>query len=497
MAGQQLGVVAAGHPRTARAGADVLRDGGNAVDAALAAMAVSFACEPLLTGLGAGGYMLVVAPDGSQTLLDFFVEAPGRGIDPTAHGELEPIDVSFGDAIQVFYIGEASVGTYGVPAGLCEAATRFGSVPLADLVAPGARLARDGVELNPEQAYVIEILEGIVTATPESRALFAPEGRVLRAGEQIRQPELGDALERLGAEGSAPFYTGDIAAAIVEWLAGAGALLTAEDLAAYEVVQREPIRVRYRDREVLTNAPPSAGGILIAHALALLDARPGPPTLEAIVEVMERTQNERTPEFLEGLADPEFVRRFLGRSGKLGSTTHIAVLDREGWACSVTCSNGEGAGIVVPGTGVHLNNMLGEQDLNPLGFHQHPPGRRLPSMMAPTMALRDGVPELALGSAGSNRIRSAILQTIVRVVDDGVRAGDAVRAPRVHFEDGVVYAEPGIDTAALEAAGRDISRFRDLNLFFGGAQAVERDAEGRFWGGGDPRRGGAAIVVES
>jgi gamma-glutamyltranspeptidase/glutathione hydrolase len=163
----------------------------------------------------------------------------------------------------------------------------------------------------------------------------------------------------------------------------------------------------------------------------------------------------------------------------------------------VTCSNGEGAGIVVPGTGVHLNNMLGEQDLNPLGFHQHPPGRRLPSMMAPTMALRDGVPELALGSAGSNRIRSAILQTIVRVVDDGVRAGDAVRAPRVHFEDGVVYAEPGIDTAALEAAGRDISRFRDLNLFFGGAQAVERDAEGRFWGGGDPRRGGAAIVVES
>ena len=498
MAEQQLGVVAAGHPRTARAGADVLRDGGNAVDAALGAMVASFACEPLLTGLGAGGYMLVVAPDGSQTLLDFFVEAPGRGIDPaTPHGELEPIDVSFGDAIQVFNIGEASVGTYGVPAGLCEAAARFGRVPLAELVAPAARLAREGVELNAEQAYVIEILGGIVTATPESRALFAPEGRLLRAGEPIRQPELGDALERLGAEGSAPFYTGDIAAAVIDWLAGAGALLTAEDLAAYEVVQREPIRVRYRDREVVTNAPPSAGGILIAHALALLDAEPGPPGVEAIVEVMERTQNERTPEFLEGLADPEFVRRFLGRSGKLGSTTHIAVLDQEGWACSVTCSNGEGSGIVVPGTGMHLNNMLGEQDLNPLGFHQHPPGRRLPSMMAPTMALRDGVPELALGSAGSNRIRSAILQTIVRVVDDGVRAGDAVRAPRVHFEDGVVYVEPGIDTAALEAAGREISRFRDLNLFFGGAQAVERDAEGRFWGGGDPRRGGAAIVVEA
>src|SRR5947209_2228204 len=204
MAEQQLGVVAAGHPQTAHAGADVLRDGGNAVDAALGAMVVSFACEPLLTGLGAGGYMLVVAPDGSQTLLDFFVEAPGRGIDPSARGQLLPIEVSFGDAIQVFNIGEASVGTYGVPAGLCEAAGRFGSIPLAELVKPAARLAREGVELNREQAYVIEILGGIVTATAESRALFAPEGRLLRAGEQIRQPELGDALERLGGEGAAP-----------------------------------------------------------------------------------------------------------------------------------------------------------------------------------------------------------------------------------------------------------------------------------------------------
>jgi gamma-glutamyltranspeptidase/glutathione hydrolase len=150
---------------------------------------------------------------------------------------------------------------------------------------------------------------------------------------------------------------------------------------------------------------------------------------------------------------------------------------------------------VVPGTGIHLNNMLGEQDLNPLGFHRHPAGRRMPSMMAPTVVLRDGVPELVLGSAGSNRIRSAILQTIIRVVDDGMRAGDAVIAPRVHYEDGVVYAEPGVDTATLEAAGRPLARFRDLNLFFGGVQAVERDTDRQFWGGGDPRRGGASVTV--
>jgi gamma-glutamyltranspeptidase/glutathione hydrolase len=141
--------------------------------------------------------------------------------------------------------------------------------------------------------------------------------------------------------------------------------------------------------------------------------------------------------------------------------------------------------------------MLGEQDLNPLGFHRHPPGRRLPSMMAPTVVLRDAEPELVLGSAGSNRIRSAILQTIIRVLDEGLRAGDAVGAPRVHFEDGIVYAEPGADTSALEQSGRAIGRFRGLNLFFGGVQAVERDQTGAFWGGGDPRRGGAAVVVEA
>jgi gamma-glutamyltranspeptidase/glutathione hydrolase len=174
----------------------------------------------------------------------------------------------------------------------------------------------------------------------------------------------------------------------------------------------------------------------------------------------------------------------------------MAVLDRDGWACSVTCSNGSCSSVVVPGTGVHLNNMLGEQDLNPLGFHRHPPGRRLPSMMAPTIVLRDAEPELVLGSAGSNRIRSAILQTIVRVIDERMPASEAVNAPRVHFEDGVVYAEPGIDTAGLEAAGRAISRFRARNLFFGGVQAVARDRDGRLSGGGDPRRGGAAIVVE-
>jgi len=313
-------------------------------------------------------------------------------------------------------------------------------------------------------------------------------------GDVLRQPELAATLERFGEEGAAPFYRGDIAAAVVATVAEHGGTLTLADLEAYEAVARVPGRVEYRGREVLTNPPPSAGGTLIAFVLARLGAESGPPTLERLVAAMEEAQQRRTPEFLEGLARPGFLDEFMAAA--LGSTTHISVLDETGMACSVTCTNGEGSGVVVPGTGIHLNNMLGEQDLSPLGFFTHPPGRRLPSMMAPTVVLRDGEPELVLGSAGSNRIRSAILQVVVRVLDHGMDVAEAVAAPRVHWEDGLTYVEPGIDVTALEDAGRPVSRFRDLNLFFGGAQAVRRDpATGVLEGAADPRRGGAAVAV--
>jgi gamma-glutamyltranspeptidase/glutathione hydrolase len=283
---------------------------------------------------------------------------------------------------------------------------------------------------------------------------------------------------------------GDIGAALVAELERRGGAVTAQDLAAYEVMAREPARVGYRGREVLTNPPPNAGGILLAHALALLDGEPPPPDPPAIVRAMRRTEAERTPQFLAGLAEPGFAERYL--ASRLGSTTHISVLDADGGACAVTCSNGEGSGVLVPGTGIHLNNMMGEADLSPLGFFTHPPGRRLPSMMAPTVVTSAGTPELVLGSAGSSRIRSALLQVIVNVLDREMDAGAAVRAPRLHAEAGAVFTEPGIDVEVLEAAGEVVSRFRAPNLYFGGCQAVERDpATGAMSGGGDPRRGGS------
>ncbi len=500
MSAGEKGVVAAGHPLTAEAGAEVLRRGGNAVNAAIGAMLVSFAAEPLLTGLGAGGYMMVAGGEQEPALLDFFVQAPARARDGSA-AELEAVDVSFGDAVQVFYIGPASCGVYGAPAGVCEAAARWGTIELAELAAPAVRLAREGVVLNAGQAYIARILADLLRSTPECAALWAPHGPVLREGESLRNPELGDALERLGRDGAQPFYSGDIAGAVCDWLGARGGSIGREELAGYRALERVPLSVRYRDRDVFTNPPPSAGGTLLAYSLGLLHAQPAPPSLGVLVGAMEAAQGERTAEFLQGLSEEGFGACFL--SSRLGSTTHISVLDSHGRACSVTCTNGEGSGVVVPGTGIHLNNVMGEEDLSPLGFHTHPPGRRMPSMMAPTIVMLadrrsprssiGGEVELVLGSAGSNRIRSALLQTIVGVVDHGLSAPDAVSAPRAHFEDGIVYHEPGLELAGL-GGQREVVSFHELNLFFGGVQAVQRRA-GALIGAGDPRRGGVAVAA--
>jgi gamma-glutamyltranspeptidase/glutathione hydrolase len=505
------GVVAAGHPLTAQAGADVLRAGGNAVDAAVACVLMSFVTESPLTGPGAGGFMLVHTAGGEDHLLDFFVAAPGEGLDDPSPAALEPIDVEFAaEAIQRFNIGPSSCGVYGTPLGLAEALERFGTTALADLVAAPTSVARNGHELTRIQAYLVRILGPILASRPEGQAIYTREGRFLREGETIRFPELADLLERLGAEGPSHLYSGDVAAAASDYVLERGGLLTREDLASYRVVEREPAHAHYRGRDVLTNPPPSSGGILIAYSLDLLERLGRPGDLRALVEVMDATNRARTEEFVDGLHREGYLERFMAKEAlesaahdvgsRLGSTTHVAVLDGDGACASVTCSNGSCSGVIVPGTGLHLNNMLGEEDLNPLGFHRHEPGRRIPSMMAPTVVLRDGVPEVALGSAGSNRIRSAILQTILAVVDGGLGAQDAVEAPRLHFEGGVVEAEPGVDEqalGALEQEGWKVQRWRERNLYFGGVQAVARDpASGSLSGGGDPRRGGAAITVE-
>jgi gamma-glutamyltranspeptidase/glutathione hydrolase len=503
------GVIAAGHPLTAEAGARVLHEGGNAMDAAVAAVLMSWVAEPSLTGPGAGGFMLVHTHEGENALLDFFVASPGLESEREA-GELTAFDVAFTDeVIQTFHAGPASCGVYGTLKGVAQAVERYGTMSLADLVEWPAQVARQGLEIVPIQGYLIKILSPILLSTAEGCTAFAPGGQLLRTGDIIRFPELGDLLERLGREGPAFAYEGDVAAAVSDWVLERGGLITRTDLAAYEVIDREPAHARYHGREILTNPPPSSGGILIAYSLDLLERVDRPGDLRALVEVMEETNKARTDDFTTALHTEGYLERFMAKDAlesvagrvesRLGSTTHISAMDAGGGCVSVTCSNGSSSGVIVPGTGIHLNNMLGEEDLNPLGPHRHARGARVPSMMAPTVVLHDGRPEIALGSAGSNRIRSAILQTILNIVDFNLKAENAVELPRLHLERGVVEAEPGVDPRALESlerSGWTVQRWQERNLYFGGVQAVARDPEtGELSGGGDPRRGGAAVVV--
>jgi gamma-glutamyltranspeptidase/glutathione hydrolase len=401
-------------------------------------------------------------------------------------------------------------------------------MPFRDLAAEAVELAREGVRVTPEHAYVFTILEPILTEYPETRALYAADGRMPATGDVFRFPDLADALERLAEEGPGWLYGGEVGAQIGEWVQERGGLLSPADFSAYDVVERAPVTAAYRGREVLTNPPPSSGGILIAFALDLLerlgDPAPfdDPDALQLFVEVMAQAAAARAG-FHDRLHDDGFTAEFLSpanleraaaqvgarvSSGRrtaaggepLGSTTHISTLDSDGNAASVTCSNGTGSGVMAPGTGIHLNNMLGEEDLNPLGFHRLAPGTRVTSMMAPTIVLRDGEVEMSLGSAGSNRLRSAILQLVRYVIDCGMEMDEAVRAGRIHYEGDTLHAEPGFSAESLdelERRGYRVVRWKGLNLYFGGAQAARRDsAGGEMSGAGDPRRGGTAVVVD-
>ncbi|MEH3052957.1 MAG: gamma-glutamyltransferase [Patulibacter minatonensis] len=510
----RAGIAAAGHPDVARVTADVLRAGGNAVDAAVAGLFASWACEPLLTGPAGGGYLLVAGSDVEPTVLDGFCAAPGLG-GGAASAPLVAADCDFGDTRQVFHVGAASVAAFGVAGMIEEASRRWGTFPLADLAEPGAVLAEEGVEMNAIQAYVAQILEPILSANAGVRELWSPRGQLLAAGDRFLAPGLADTIRRLGAEGAAPLRDGDLARACVAMVAEQGGALTLRDLAEHTPIAHAPLAIAYRDRVVLTTPPSAAGGTLLAVALHALAANPGRHDARAILAAMDLAQSIRTPAFARDLTDDGFAHELLAVAGdgpdqlqallarQPGSTTHLAVLDRDGLACSVTCSNGECSGLVVPGTGIHLNNVMGEEDLNPLGFGRFPAGRRMPSMMAPTAVLgAGGKLEAALGSAGSNRIRSALLRTIVGTVDEALPLDAAVSAPRLHREGDTVYVEPGVDTAGLlevdsaQGPARELVQFGERNLFFGGVQAVGIDPRtGAHVAAGDPRRGGAVAAV--
>ena len=478
----------------------MLREGGNAVDAAVAAAFVSWVSEGTLTGPGAGGFMLVHrARDCSTRVLDFFVAMPGMGRRSSTLAEMEEVDVDFsGGSTQMFRIGAASCAVPGAALGLEEAHRAYGARPWSDLVAPAIELARNGVELTRGQAYLHAILDLILRHTPESRAIYEQNGERLVAGDTLVQEDLAGTLEVLAEQGAGAIYRGPLTRALVDHVQAGGGCITEQDLQQYRVIRRRPVTAQFRGHEYLSNPPPSAGGILIAYGLGLLDERGGPGSahaIDALARVMREQARARENGFESALRRGGLARLLEERAVVVRGTTHISVVDERGNAVALTASTGAGSGVVVPGTGIHLNNMLGEFDL------PKPPraGDRLSSGMSPSLVLHDGRPRLVVGSAGSLRLRGAVMQIVVNVVQHDLDVRDAIDRPRIHLEGEHLHCEGGHDPAELdklEAMGWDVTRWRRRNLYFGGAAAVEMRDDRTLAAAGDPRRGGAGVVVQ-
>jgi gamma-glutamyltranspeptidase/glutathione hydrolase len=515
------GAVAAGHTETARAAQVVLCEGGNAFDATLAAMCTACVAEPVLCSLGGGGFLIAHEAAGRTVLYDFFTHTPSR-LKPSHELDFCPIVADFGPAQQEFHIGMGSIAVPGAVKGLFEIHRELGSMPMERIIEPAAALARRGVEMTRFQGYLFRVIGPILSSSAASRAIFhSPndDSRLLGEGETLRLPEFADALEALAREGGDLFYRGELARCIERDVRENGGLLGIADLEAYRVEKRAPLELCYRDARLATNPPPSSGGILIAFALELLKEvdvhglRFGSAGhLDLLARVMEQTNKARVEsgfhEEEEGaggarLLEPKFLeayrRAVLGRPAASRGTTHIGVIDARGNAAGLTLTNGEGCGYVVPGTGVMLNNMLGEEDINPLGFHRYRPGTRMCSMMSPSLIFGPGDRIAAIGSGGSNRIRTAILQVLVNLLDFRMTVSQAVESPRIHYEGGLLNIEPGFDDGAVARLIKEFPRYElwgERNLFFGGAHTVALQAgRGTFEGAGDPRRSGIVLAA--
>ncbi len=493
------GAVAAGHALTVQAALQILRDGGNAVDAAVAAAWMACVVEPVLASPGGGGFAMVHVPagggdragDGETVVCDFFVQTPRR---TRAGADFRAVEADFGTATQTFHIGPGSVAVPGFVPGLFALHARYGQLAMPALLAPARQVAAAGHVVNAFQAFLFTVVAPILQDTPEARALFAPSGTLLKAGETLVNPGLAHLFTRLATGGLAAWEE-EVVPALQSLVEGRGHLAS-EDLAAYAPCLREPLVVEIGGGRAWLNPPPAAGGVMIALAVQALAN--GPVESEgcqpcAWAQALDMVDQARRKAGHDVLALLEQLHPPAPRG-----TTHISVVDGTGMACAMTVSNGEGNGQIVPGFGFMPNNMLGEADVNPDGATGWPEGVRLSSMMAPTIAERADGSCLALGAGGSSRIRAVVFLVLQRLLAGREALAAAIAAPRLHVEAGHLDAEPGFadsERQALAALFPDHRFWPEPSLFFGGCHAVERTPDGRLAACGDARRAGHGDVA--
>jgi len=515
---QTLGAIAAGHPETAKAAEQILLDGGNAYDAVIAAQLAALVAEPVLTSLGGGGFMLAETASGSQTLYDFFVQTPIHKRDPSGLS-FSPIMADFGDAEQEFHIGPGSIAVPGMVKGLYDIHRDLCTLPMKRLAEPAIELARKGLKMNSFQSGIFDIVRPIYYDSPEAKRIFqssAEAGQLIREGEVLKQPDLAEFLEQLMIDGEQLFYEGEVAGKISKICRENGGHLTKEDFQNYRVIRRDPLKLNYRGHNIAINPPPSSGGILVGFALKLMESIESgkfesrdEAWLDTVAFIQKMTNRARIDAFVENpsddpalkLLDPEYLeiykKEIRERTASFRGTTQISIVDADGNMASMTSSNGEGSGVMIPGMGFMFNNMLGEQDLNPGGFHAWKPNERMTSMMAPGILKIKSGSRVVFGSGGSNRIRTAIFQVLLNLMEFEMSLNESIEAPRIHIEEKHLHVEKGFGSGQLKKL-KDLypnhKIWSEKSLFFGGAHSVSRGPEG-YSGAGDRRRGGVAVVV--
>lgn len=377
------GVISAGDRLTAEAGAEILKVGGNAFDAAISATFMSFAASSSITSAGGGGFLLAHQVNSSNLIYDFFVQTP-KSKRKTDDLDFYPVNVDFGAKVQEFHVGLGSVATPGNIAGLFEVHKELGSMPMPEIIAPVIDRMKMGIELRKQTLYQIDILTPILTITDEGKQVYLKEQKPLTIGDKYFLPQMIDTIDFLARSGSREFYEGEIAQSISKLCNDHGGSLTYEDFKSYRVIKRKPLVINYRNAKILSNPPPNSGGPLIAFLLKLIESASFHKDdygkikhLQVLVEAIRLTALTRVERFennvykkdiLEYLFDPEFVKTLQqtiqSSLYKSGNTTQVSVIDQKGNVASCTTSVGEGCGHFIPGTGIILNNMLGEEDIN-------------------------------------------------------------------------------------------------------------------------------------
>ncbi len=499
-------------PYATDAAAEIASMGGNAFDAAIAGAFDLMVSNILMCSIGGGGFATVKVPGKEPVVFDFFDAMPGIGLDKGEFGKnIRRVRVPYGIGIDVM-TGFSSVGVPGTSKGLELVAKNFGNLRMKDILAPAISHARQGIPLNATIAYWLSIsAERIHWFTEYSKTLLSTsEGKVPEKGCLMKNHDLANTFELIAEEGTDIIYKGEIARQMSEFIREGGGLVTIDDLKNYQVIERKPLGIKYKKYSIYTNPPPSAGGIALIQmlkAISNLDFKGyDPNTVSKLGRIIYTALNDRYSLFRQGnrnfddmykLVEDDYVQQKYSNIVPCPNTTQISCSDDLGNACSITMSMGYGSGVALPGTGICFGNTLGELELNPFGFHALDPGMRLVSGMSPTIAVKDKDNDiLTIGSPGASRISSAIMQTILNITDLNQNLCEALKMPRVHWEDGklVVESKMEVDESQLPEDW-EVVKFDDIDMYFGGVQCVRLNKD-KLTACSDPRRCGKSRIVE-